>query len=111
MQRVELNHAVDAIHCPFCGHCVLGERPGEDHPAYIGPCPHTLFVAHDEGFEFRSDIFNELAGLPDGSGDIDVPEDGVDSLTDAVELPNSVKFASYVPAPSFFGAYFGFYLG
>lgn len=111
MQRVELSHTVESLYCPFCGHCIFGQSKGTDHGSYLGACSHTLFVAHDEGFEYRSEKFDELADLPEGWVDSDVPEDGIDSLTDSIELKYSIKFTSYVPAPSFFGMYFGFWAG
>jgi hypothetical protein len=110
MQRVELNHAVESLFCPFCGHCVFGKREGADYESYLGPCTHTLFVAHDEGFEFRSGKFNEIANLKEDWDDSDLPEGGIDKLTDSIELRDSVKIAAYVPAPSFFGTYFGFWI-
>ena len=35
-------------------------------------------------------------------------ENVLDSITDAIDIPDSVKIASYMPAPSFMGAYVGF---
>jgi hypothetical protein len=109
MQRVELNRAVESLYCPFCGHCVFGKSQDVDYESFLGACPHTFFVAHDEGFEFRSEKFNEIAGIPADLDESDLPEGGIDELTDSIELPDSVKFASYVQAPSFFGTYFGFW--
>lgn len=43
----------------------------------------------------------------DGS-DIELGDSGYDAFTDQLECPRAVKIASYVPAPSFFGAYAGF---
>ena len=33
---------------------------------------------------------------------------GIDGITDRVDIPGSVKYAYYKPAPSFLGAYCGF---
>ena len=75
----------------------------------VNPCPHTLFVAHDEGFEFRSERFDANLGITGvDDDDIVIPEKGRDGLTDQVSIPDAVKFASFVPAPSFFGSYVGF---
>jgi hypothetical protein len=79
---------------------------GEDR---IKPCRHTVFVACDEGFEYRSPAFNEKLGLVNvADGDIELPEKGIDGLTDELTIPDAIKFASYVGAPSFFGSYVGF---
>ena len=69
------------------------------------PCPHTLFVAHDEGFEYRSERFNNQLGLPEGDDDIELPIKGIDGLTDQAAADGAVKFAAYVGPPSFFGSY------
>ena len=109
IQRVELTKFYDMpVHCPFCGSRVVdyGDESSEPH---ITPCAHTLFVAHDEGLEFRSKRFDDnlsLTGID--TDDIEPPEGGFDALTDRVTLPDSVKFAAYVGPPSGFGSYVGF---
>jgi hypothetical protein len=66
-------------------------------------------VAHDEAFDYRSDRFDADVGIIGiDSDDIDLPENGIDGLTNLVTIPGAVKFASYIPAPSFFGTYVGF---
>ena len=73
------------------------------------PCSHTLFIAHDEGFEYRSRLFDEalsLVGIQ--SHDIELPEHGIDGLTHRVAIADSVKFTAYVGPPSGFGLYVGF---
>lgn len=96
MKRIELTDTADIkIHCPFCGAVALKEDGVE-------VCDHTLFIAVDEGgFEYISPRMNFDA-------DVDLDELTMDEFTDAVEFPQSVKFAVYQPAPSFFGAYFAF---
>jgi hypothetical protein len=108
IQKVELrSFYYVAICCPFCGqkvspgHSDLNDR-GEP---LIVPCRHTLFVAHDEGFAYRAARFDEDIGLSDEDAAL---EAGIDALTDRVSLPDAVKFASYVSAPSEFGCYVGF---
>lgn len=108
IQRVELNTFYDhKIHCPFCGQQVVG--PGDDEEWQSTPCPHTLFVATDDGFEFRSARFNEamdLSGVDDA--DIDLPDAGYDGLTDQVVIDDALKFAAYVGPPGGMGSYVGF---
>lgn len=106
MQRVELcrNYHV-SIHCPFCGALVKDMR--DDAPEPYKPCPHTLFLAHDEGIEFLS----ERAAASLGVSSIDEAmerEESVDELTDRIALPDAVKFAAYVSPPGQFGDYVGF---
>ena len=107
IQRVELLGQETALHCPFCG--AKAYSPDPDETQSLKPCEHALFVAHDEGFEYRSPRFDRimnLAGVADD--DIDPGAKGYDALTDGVICPDAVKFACYVPAPSFFGSYHGF---
>jgi hypothetical protein len=75
----------------------------------ISPCEHTLFAASDHGFEHRSELFDKnlgLQGIPDD--DLDLPEGGIDGLTDQVTVPSSIKIAQYEGPPSMLGGYVGF---
>lgn len=95
MQRVELSTYSDPLHCPFCGEQVLREND-------CVPCPHTLYIATDEGFEFVSERL-------DFDVDVELPDDQhIDGFTDGIDFPESLKLAIYTPAPSGFGAYVGF---
>lgn len=112
IQRVELNKFYEhSIFCPFCGAKVIDmEAAGKDGgEVAVNACIHTLFVAHDEGFEYRSERFDADAGIL-GIADegIELPEHGYDGLTDQVAIADSIKFASYVGMPSGFGSYVGF---
>ena len=103
IQRLEIADSDMPLHCPFCGQLVLDPENGFE------PCPHTLFTATDDGFEFRSSLFDKAMGLVDlEDEDIETDERGFDGLTDTVPIPYSVKFATYMPAPSLYGAYIGF---
>jgi len=113
IQRVELNKFYFiAIHCPFCGAKVVAsgadtaENSGDGGSPFT-PCLHTIFIAHDEGFEYKSEHFNEnvSVSLDEDSDDaIESP----DFLTDTVTIDDAVKFACYVGMPSGFGSYVGF---
>ena len=114
IQRVELNQFYyTPIHCPFCGDQAFPGDYGDTESFQLTPCKHLLFMAHDEGFEYRSSSFNANLNITDVSSD-DICDyfgdawQGYDGLTDNVTIPDAVKFASYVSAPSFFGAYYGF---
>ena len=107
IQKIEIDQYDLPIHCPVCGHRVLGGAESEE--AEVSPCRHTLFVAHDEGFEYRSPLFDKtkgIEGIP--SEEIDPGEDGYDGFTDALSLKNAMKISVFMPAPSFLGAYIGF---
>jgi len=107
IQKVVLTGDYTAPHCPFCGTQTMIE--GDAAGGKMIPCPHALFVATDEGFEYRSDRFDSLKGIHGaGNGDLDSGDDGYDGFTDDLVIANGIKFAMYAPAPSFFGSYFGF---
>jgi len=106
----------EPVVCPFCG-CMTYPGNGEEAEEWIFDpatcvCEHTLFVATDEGFEYRSTRFNEHMGLPDNQEPrAELPEDneyGFDGFTSSVRIPGAVKYACYTPAPGCLGAYFGF---
>ena len=112
IQRVVLNTYDLSVYCPFCGETPDNRKNGELVGFKKKPCKHLLFIAHDEGFEYRSDRFNKLMKLPKGEfkpkdEDFHI-EVGYDKFTDGTPAPEGVKFAIYVPAPVFFGAYYGF---
>jgi hypothetical protein len=111
IQRVELlTFYYISIFCPFCGSKVVDMD--EENAVSINPCVHTLFVATDEGFEYRSARFNEALGINDLQDDeIDShfgDAAGFDGITDSVDLPDAVKFAAYVGPPGGMGSYVGF---
>lgn len=109
IQRIEFNLGLfAALHCPFCGQLV---QPGPDaDDLELNTCAHTLFIATDEGFEFRSFRFD---GVMDTFGidnaDLDLQDESVDAWTDTYPEPLAIKFAFYNPAPSFFGVYVAFH--
>ncbi len=107
IQRVEILTDDYQIHCPFCGSVAITAGDSEDMVEEF--CEHVLFMAHDEGFEYRSQRFDRLMGISGvDSDDIKAGDKGIDGYTDKVEIADSIKFALYQPAPSFFGAYVGF---
>ena len=102
----ESNDYESDVHCPFCSQAIV-EMDNFD----ISPCEHTLFIAHDEGFEFCDDRTKINLSIPlgdDPSDYIEKYDDGIDGMTSSISIPFSKKIAVYVPAPSFFGTYFGF---
>jgi len=94
------------LHCPFCGQRVLTDDPADDDEMTT-PCPHTLFIATDEGFEYRHSRFDE--NLREQGLD-EEKEETLDfsDLTDKVNLPGAIKFDIFVPMPSGFRTYIGF---
>lgn len=98
MQRIEMSNIVDSeIYCPFCGKKVWDEEEQ-------GVCEHILFRATDYGFDFiRSNL--------GWDGDYEEQDElSLDEFTDAIKYSNAIKFATYQPAPSFFGVYVAFAL-
>lgn len=112
IQRTELRtFYYTPVHCPFCGTRVMGADPEDE--TRITACPHTLFIAHDTAFEYRSKRLDEnlnLIGLDDKAVEQRwmSEEGGVDGLTNQVTLADAIKVAAYAPAPSAYGSYYGF---
>ena len=107
IQRIELSAYDISIYCPFCGQLIIDQKPDTTNP--INPCPHTLFIAHDEGIEYRSTEFDtnlNISGVD--TDDLELPEGGFDELTNQVTIQDSIKIAQYVPPPGFMGSYIGF---
>ena len=61
------------------------------------------------GFEHRSELFDKNLGLHGiADDDLELPDGGIDALTDQVTVPGSLKIAQYEGAPSMLGGYVGF---
>ncbi|MEY2632513.1 MAG: hypothetical protein RIR00_1167 [Pseudomonadota bacterium] len=112
IQRTELKtYYYTPVHCPFCGTRVMGADPVDE--TLITACAHTLFIAHDTAFEYRSERFDRNISLNDLT-EKEVEDrflqavGGIDGLTDQVTLPDAIKVAAYAPAPSAYGSYYGF---
>jgi hypothetical protein len=112
VQRTELKtFYYTPVHCPFCGVRVMGADPIDE--TRITACPHTLFIAHDTAFEYRSarlDNHLELEGMSEQQVEARWQDDkrGIDGFTDTISLPDAIKVAAYAPAPSAYGSYYGF---
>lgn len=107
IQRVELSNDGEPIYCPFCGNKAV--ESDENLEAEFERCPHVLFVAHDMGFEYRSERFDTLmniVGVEDD--DIQSGNAGLDGFTDSITIEGAVKFARYQGPPSMYGNYVGF---
>ena len=112
IQRTELKtYYYTPVHCPFCGTRVMGADPVDE--THITACPHTLFIAHDAAFEYRSERLDRNLNL-NGLTEQEVEarwlgeEGGIDGFTNQVTLADSIKVAAYAPAPSAYGSYYGF---
>jgi hypothetical protein len=105
IQRIEINTFYDCnIHCLFCGQKVLDYEDAVN-PAH--PCVHTLFIATDEGFEYRAALFDDLIKEQGIADEEDNGFDGYDAMTDSLNVVDGVKIAQYVGAPSGLGGYIG----
>ena len=112
IQRTELKtFYYTPVHCPFCGTRVMGADPQDE--TRITACSHTLFIAHDAAFEYRSERLDKNLNLH-GLTDREVEErwlreaGGIDAFTNQVTLADAIKVAAYAPAPSAYGSYYGF---
>lgn len=113
IQKLEFSDLGVAIHCPFCGTKVTNAADTAEQWLAGVPCEHTLFVAHDEDFEYQSEYFKEhieqvIRAIEEPEAREDVENASIDELTDLAELENSIKFAFYSGPPAIFGSYIGF---
>jgi hypothetical protein len=115
MQCVDLNDDnANSIHCPFCG--TLIGRGAEDEDAgqgewIIGECEHLLFAAHDEGIEYRSEIFDKAVSAALSSKTDDEREelsDDLNELVELIEIQDAFMFHSMMGPPAQFSTYIGF---
>jgi hypothetical protein len=84
------------IVCPFCHFVLVNFEELEE----VSHCDHTIFIATDDGWEYQSEKYVFILGKEsDGS---------IDQFTSELKIPDLIKYAQYNPAPSYFGAYFGF---
>lgn len=122
LEKINIDPDVLPVYCPICRESVLGNKEEievmieknldpRDIEWDFAPCVHTLFIAYDEGFVFRSSRYNDLMSMPDNQEDIfleilpDIYDD-FDDLTDNISLPGAIKFSGYPTYGS--GIYFGF---
>lgn len=60
IQQIQLSDEF-SLHCIYCGKQILHEE-AENAEDYLTPCEHVLYVATDEGFEYRSEFMNKMYG-------------------------------------------------
>jgi len=107
VQSLEIDYvALEDMFCMFCGTQILFS---EDSPT---ECPHVLFIATDDGYEYQSDSVKDI--LP--SFDVEDEEENGDDrkfffqrVKEITGFPaGSFIIESYTPAPSLYGLYLGF---
>ena len=107
------------IHCGFCGQRVLSTY--DEEAPVIAACRHTLYVAHEEGYEFLAErVKAQLRGLEYVIDDVDSiisiikstsgEEESLDpyELAETIKFPDGIEINAVVGAPSGFTTYVGF---
>ena len=102
------------ICCPFCNQLIVNLDDTDFDDTEISSdyelCEHTIFIATDEGFEFKSDKINKILNIdPEIEGfEIELPDgiEDINQLTDQFEIEGGIKIA--VCDYNGLGAYFGF---
>ena len=98
----------EPILCQICSHCVFDENIENPN---LSPCTHTIFIATDDGLEHKTSILeNNLKDLDISIDSDDWYESGgiLQVLTEKLTIKGLIVIESYMPAPSGYGAYFGF---
>jgi hypothetical protein len=107
IQKIVLE-AGEPILCPICNHCVLDEKSEEPS---LSTCSHTIFIATDEGIEYKTSLFeNNLKdlGINIESDEWYESDESWESLTEKLTIKGLILISIYVGPPSFFGTYCGF---
>lgn len=118
LQRFELNTYYDhPIFCIFCGANVVNPESLESQ---VTPCLHTIYIAHDEGWEYlsgngKSALEKMGFRVEDSEGVIELDHDDedvncydIEGITDKILFDDGLKVACYVGPPSGMGTYIGF---
>jgi len=105
MQSIQIDYFEDVtiLYCLFCGSEILSDGGAVKH------CPHTLFVATDDGYEYMAERVQAM--LPDV--DVDFDDDDDESFAERLKkidgLPSDAFFIeSYGPPIIPQGMYIGF---
>ena len=119
IKSIELNYFSifgDPLFCLYCGEKIINPKAVEpdEEGNFFTPCPHVIFFASDDGYEYKHDLFNNV--LPPFSispNPLDDPNDPahliVSRILETPGLPDdSLMIEMYCPSPSFAGAYIGF---
>lgn len=110
MKKIELIWPTNIV-CPFCNQLIQTINE-DDEVSEFKRCEHTIFSAHDEGFEFRTNLVNSLLNIdPKEDGmDIEVPDEicGFDGFTDLIKIDGAIKIAAYEDCTNPAGIYYGF---
>jgi hypothetical protein len=89
------------LHCPKCGTKIV-QMQGDE--AEIVECPHLLFVATDDAFEFATDqVIASYQELQQYNDVVDI-----DVFTSGLAVADGMKFSMMIPAPALLSAYAGF---
>src|SRR5262245_56743733 len=105
VQSVEINAFDAPLHCPFCGAKVIN-IDAEAPEGALNPCPHTLFIATDAGFDYRSPrIEKQLALLNIDDVEYELPDGGYTELAGQLGIHDTIVVESFAPAPFGFASY------
>lgn len=107
-KKVEQDY-YEPCYCPFCKKMVINPEQFDDEEAWLDVCEHTLFVAHDHGFSYRSEKFDttlHVTGLADE--EFDLPGKTWTETVDFFNIEGTVLVEAYQPAPCFEGSYIAF---
>jgi hypothetical protein len=95
IKSVEIDSSENIV-CPFCKSVLLDKQSEDDYQT----CDHTIFIATDDGFEYIREDMTEIINE-------DYSDDDIDTYTSGLKI-NAIRIADYMPAPSFYGVYWGF---
>lgn len=95
----------EKIYCPICDLVVIDYDNANDGECFQA-CEHTLYVAHDMGVDYASDLFKQISDAAGAHLDNEETDPREIMRTSGVE--KIYYFETYVPAPSLYGTYVAF---
>ncbi len=110
MKSIEIPFKENIL-CPFCQHVTV-EMSAEE--LQIIPCEHLVYAATDTSLEYRAEIINKLFGIDSEEENFDLTlsdlteHEDFEKIFNEGALKDLIQLESYEPAPSFFGAYYGY---
>ncbi len=110
MNSIEIKSNENVV-CPFCNQITVDVNAEE---SIINLCQHLVYAATDASLDYRSDIINDLFDIKPEEENFDLTLNDItdhpkfDQIFNEGKLKDLIQYESYEPAPSFFGAYFGF---
>ena len=103
MQRIDLKDEDSNIFCPFCGTHSINANEGK-----VDACEHLSYVAHEDGFEYKSEAFEAL--MSEEQLDELIEKEFMSGFSAKVDIAQAFELRLFASPPAPFGFYVAFQL-